>query len=131
MIRNFLDVKSPWQKAILRRTISRKGETTEISHYCPLTVLIFLPGKFMLNIPRTHTRTRARAHTHTHTHTHTHLTPEYLRNNRSYKRSNLLTKFFPAGSDRSHFLLRILSEVLNGNSLAWFTCLDVKRQGFS
>lgn len=31
-----------------------------------------------------------------------------------YKLTNLLTKFFPAGSDRSHFLLCALSEVLNG-----------------
>ena len=49
-------------------------------------------------------------------------------NNLSCKLKNLLTKFFPAVSDRSHFfLLRVLSEVLNGNSLAWFTCLDLKR----
>lgn len=46
-------------------------------------------------------------------------TPEYSRNNRSHKFSNLLTKFFPAGGDRSHFLLRVLSEVLKGKLPGW------------
>lgn len=56
-------------------------------------------------------------------------TPEYSRNNRSHKFSNLLTKFFPAGGDRSHFLLRVSVRGAEGkNCLAGFTCLDLKRR---
>ena len=117
--RNFLDVKSRQHKAILRRKIIKR-ETTEVSHYCRFTVLMLL-SVYLGNLLST-------SHGNTYTHTHTH-TPAYLRNNRSCKLSNLLTKFFPAGRDRSHFLLRILSEVLNGNPLAWFTCLDLRGRG--
>lgn len=106
--RNFLDVKSPQQKAILRRKIARKGETTELSHDCPFPVLILFQINYLGNLypasPEKTTRTTPTSQP----------TLEYSRNNHSYKLSNLLTKFFPAGSDRSHFLLRALSEVLNG-----------------
>lgn len=92
----------------MRRKIARKGETTEISHDCPFPVLIFFQINLLGNLypasPEKTTRTTPTLQP----------TLEYSRNNRSYKLSNLLTKFFPAGSDRSHFLLRVLSEVLNG-----------------
>lgn len=54
--------------------------------------------------------------------------PEYSKNNRSSKLTNLLTKFFPAGSDRSHFLLRALSEVLNGKLSSSVRLPDLRRR---